>query len=366
MFQIQELKILKSMSFDEAVRLSQKVEHVCREEKVQFTSEFQVLDNDDKVYYKGTFNFGSYDFPNIYHKIKNMANRIKVNKQHQADKLYLLEQIENLTPVEYKKEEKIDKLLINLDRNRVSKLKKWQRKTVYTFGAVGITGFLISGFLFFVQKDSYENALSEGRNQLTQSQELTEKYEVALLGNNAKMISSLESLDKEKLTENQLQILFYEYINKNEFDKAVALFDGDYIQAETMIMTSTISNEQKANKIKAFNDDYPTNEAKYDLAYIEGNWELMLNIKNVTMNVKRSEMKTYALMKVGKVDEAKLELNNNSNEKISEKITKYEVITAEIKTLEEKHNLFVKEKNTDEAKKIEKQLTTKKEELKTL
>lgn len=360
------IRNFEQMSFDEAVRLSHKVEHDCRDEKIQFTSEFQVLDDDNKIYYKGTFEFGSYDFPNIYHKIKSMVNRIKVDKRHQADKLYLLDQIEKLTPAEYKKEEKVDKLLINLDRKKVSKLKRWQRKTVYTLGAVGMTGFLLTGFLFFVQKDSYERALADGRNQLEQSQELKEIYEGAILGDKKEMISNLEKLNNEKLTDNQIQILFFEYISKNEFEKAVELFDGDYIQAETMIITSTLSKEEKKEKITAFNEIYPTNEARYDLAYIEGNWELMLNIQNVTMNVKRSEMKTYALLKVGKIDEAKLELNNNSNDKLSEKITKYEVLTAEIKTLGDKYNLLVKDKKAAEAKELKQQIATKKQELQKL
>ncbi|MGB6408819.1 MAG: hypothetical protein WBF39_15165, partial [Planococcus donghaensis] len=85
-----------------------------------------------------------------------------------------------------------------------------------------------------------------------------------------------------------------------------------------------------------------------------------------TMNVERSEMKTYALIKLGKIDEAKVELNNNSNEELAEKISRYEVLTAEINTLKEQHSLLVKDKKDKEAKKIKSQLDEKNDELKKL
>lgn len=360
------IKNFEKMSFDEAVKISHDVEHVCRDENLKFSSEFQVIGDDDKVYYKGVFDFGSYDYPNIYHKIKNMVNRIKVDKEHQADKLYLLDQIEALTPEEYKKEEKIDKLLINLDQGRISKLKKWQRKTFYGLGAVGIAGFLMSGLLFFVQKDSYESALADGRSQLEQSKELNEIYEIAILGDDNKMMASLEKMSEKELTENQIQILLFDYISNDKFDKAVELLGNDYTKTESMIMTLPMPMEEMKEKITAFNEVYPTNEARFDLAYMEGDWELMMNIENVTMNVKRSSMKTYALMKLGKIDEAKLELNNNNNKRIAEAITKYEILTAEIITLEDKHNLLSKENKEDEAKTIQEEIEAKKKELQSL
>jgi len=360
------LKNFEPMPFREAVKLSHKIEHECRKEKIQFSSEYQVLDDNNKVYYRGIFNFGSYEYPNIYHKIKDMSNRIKVDKQHQADKLYLLEQIEKLTPNEYKKVEKVDKLLVNLDKSQISKLKSWQRKTVYSLAALGLAGSLFTGTSLFIQKGHYEKALADSEKELKQSEKVISIYEGALLGERKEMFAQLEKLDKKKLTDNQIKILFFEYINNNEFQKAVELFGGDYVQAETMIMNSTLSRDVKKAKIQAFNEVYPTNEAKYDIAYIDGNWELMLNIPNVSMNVKRSEMKTYALLKLGKIDEAKLELNNNSNEELSKKITKYEVITAEIKTLEDKYKVLVSERKVNEANTIAQEINNKRHELQNL
>jgi len=205
-----KIKNFELMSFAEAVKLSHKIEHECRKEKEQFTSEFQVLGDNNKVYYRGTFEFGSYEFPNIYHKIKNMANRIKVDKQFQADKLYLLDQIEKLTPEKYKKEEKVDKFLAKVDKSQISKLKGWQRKSVYAIAVLGLTGSLVTGFTYVVQKDNYEKALADSGEELKQSQELIAIYESALMGDKNEMFAKLEQLDKKKLTDNQVQILFLE------------------------------------------------------------------------------------------------------------------------------------------------------------
>lgn len=360
------IKNFEKYAFGDAVAISHEVEHNCREEKIQFSSEFQVLDDNDKIYYKGTFDFGSYDYPNLYHKIKYMVNRIRVAKENQADKLYLLEKIEELTPGELKKDEIVDKLMVNLDRTNVSKLKSWQRKTIYTLGSLGFTAFLALGFVYIAEKGAYEKALDDGRNQIREAKKLSELYEIAILGDKTEMIASLEKLKKDKMTEKQLQILFVQYVENEEFTEAVALFDNDSVQAETMIMNSSIAREVKKDKLTKFNKAYPTNEAKYDLAYIDGDYELMLNVPNVMMTVTRSEMKTYALMKIGKIDEAKIELNNNNNEELANKITEYEVLTAEIKTLQEKNKLLLQDKKVPEAQEIQAQITEKQKELKAL
>lgn len=358
------IKNFEKMTFAEAVQISQEVERTCRDEKINFASEFQVIGEDNRVYYKGLFNFGSYDYPNIYHQIKDMVNRIKVDKKNQDDKLYLLEQLEKLTPDEEKKAEMVDKTLINLDKSRISKFNSWQRKLVYTVGGLSIFGLLTLTSLYFVQQDSYERALESGRNQLKESEKLSQTYETALLENKEEMVVYLEKLDK--LSEKQQRILLNNYFSENAFEKAVQVLDGDYVYTETMILTSDLPQEKKVETITAFNEVYPTNEARYDLAYYSKNYELMLNIPTINMTIERSGMKTYALIKLGKIDEAKAELNNNSSEELDKKIIEFEVLTAEIKTLEDRHNLLVKEKKADESKEVQTQIKAKKEELKAL
>lgn len=352
------------MPFAEAVKVSQEVEQICRDEKKTLTGDFQVIGEDKKVFYRGVFNFGSYDYPNIYHKIKDMVKHIKVDKKDQADKIYLLEQIELLTPDEYKQAEMVDKTLINLDKSRVSKLKSWQRKTAYAVGGGSFAGFLMTGFLFFAQQTSYEKALDDGRNQLKESAALAETYGEALLGNDAEMVHALE--DSSELTEQQQQILVDKYVSENKFEKAVKLLDGDYVKAESLILTSNLPSKEKIAKIKAFHNVYPTNEARYDLAYLQGDYELMLNLKSIHMSVTRSEMKTHALLKLGRVDEAKAELNNNANEELNEKIVQYEIINAEIKTLKDKHDLLVREDKKSEAQKLRNEIEDKRKQIQQL
>lgn len=355
----------EKMPFAEGVKLSQEVERITREEKKKFTSEYQVLDADGTAYYQGQFNFGSYEFANIYHSIMSKSNNIKVKKEHQADKLYLLEQIDLLTPEEYKKEEQIDKTFINLDKSNISRLKNWQRKTIYIVGSLSVIALLMTGFTYFSQQTEYESALQDGRNQLEESKKVSEVYENFILKENENLVAELSTV--AELNENQIKILVNEHVKNDEFEQAVSLLQGDHIQVETLILESNYNGEEKKNKIEAFNEVFPSNEARYDIAYLDEEYELMLNIPNIIMNVKRSEMKTYALIKLGKIDEAKVELNNNSDEDLAEKITKYEVITAEIATLQKQYDLLKKdEKKEKEAKKIKSQLDEKSKELNTI
>lgn len=353
----------KRIDFDEAVKLTHELEMQCRDEKKVISSEFTVISPEtETTFYVGIFNFGSYDYPNIYHQIKVMAQRIKVNKNNQSDKAYLLEQIEVLTPEEFKKKEVIDKTLINLDKSKISKLKKWQRVVLYTFTALTTTAVVVLGVSFFFQKVQYETALADGRKTYEKQEELVKTYETALLGSKDELLKFLE---EKELNENQQLILVDIYLKRNEYEKAVATM-GDPVEVETIILNNDYwqNGEVKIKKLKEFNDLYPTNEARFDIAYFKKEYELMLNLPQINMTAKRSRMKTYALMKLGKIDEAKIELRNNNDDRLKEKIAKYEILQAEIKTLNEKleREKGAKQKNNDEIKKITDELVAKKKE----
>lgn len=322
----------EKIEFGKAVALTHETELEYRENQKTAAVDFFVIGEDGQDLYKGVFNFGSYDYPNIYHQIKHKASKIRVDKEKQADKLYLLEQLEKLTPEEFKKEEKVDRTLVNVDKARISRLKKWQRTSIYALTAfLGATTLLL-GVLYLLQQVQYEQALEEGRGIVKQNEAIIESYEYGLLGEEEAFLASLES--QKDLSENQKRILANVYLEKSEYEKAVQVLD-DTVYVETLIMKNeALTEKEKVEKIKAFNQLYPTNEARFDLAFYEEDYELMMNLQSINMTVERSEMKTYALLKLGKLDEAKAELNNNNSEKLKQKIDSYEVLTAEIKTLE--------------------------------
>lgn len=355
------------LDFDKVVALTHELEMKCRDDKKVMSSEFTVISTEtETTLYVGTFNFGSYDYPNIYHQIKEMSQHIKVDKKNQADKTYLLEQIEKLTPDEYKKEEKIDKTLVNLDKSKISKLKKWQRIVIYSLATLASVGLIVVSLSFVFQKVQYEQALAEGRNVVDQQDELIKNYESALLGEQDELKGYLEG---KQVNDNQKLILVDMYLKANEYEKAVSLM-GDPVEVETYILNSDywVDGKDKLEKLQEFNELYPTNEARFDITFFQKEYELMLELPPVNMAAKRSKMKTYALMKLDKIDEAKAELNNNNDEELKEKLDKYEILKAEISTLTEQ--LDREKEAKEEDKKVIKELTNelneKKEEFETL
>lgn len=356
----EKVENFKHIPFSDAVVLTENVERECRKEKQLFQAEFQITDLNGNVYYRGIFAFGSYDYQNIYHQLHETAPKIKVPKDKEHERQFLLEQIEKLTPAAYKEIEFVDKTFINLEKTNISRFKKWQRTVFYLLASGASIGCLALGFMFNMQQNSFNNELAKEVEKGEINKQLIEHYESALQGNKESYFTYLESLNKEnKLTENQQVLLINEYLVAGAFDKAVSLND-DVIYVETLLLANKgLSDAIKKDKIATFNELYPTNEARFDLAYFEKNYELLLNVENVNMTVQRSEMKTYAYLKLGKVEEAKKELNNNSNSVLSEKIVRYEILAAEVKTLQTRLPLV----SGEEKNEISKQIAAKEQEI---
>lgn len=356
----EKIENFRQIPFSEAVALTENVERECRKEKKSFQAEFQVVDENGNIYYHGIFSFGSYDYQNVYHQVRETAPKIKLPKGEEHERQFLLEQIEKLTPAAYKEIEYVDKTFINLEKTNISKLKKWQRVAFYLLAPAASIGCLAFAFMFNVQQSNFNEQLANEIEKTEINKQLIDHYEAALQGNKDSYLTYLEKLNNDKkLTENQQVLLINEYLIAGAYDKAVELND-DVIYVETLLLANKeISNKEKANKIAAFNELYPTNEARFDLAYFEQNYELLLNVENVNMTVQRSEMKTYALLKLGKVEDAKKELNNNSNSVLSEKIVRYEIIAAEIKTLKTRLDLV----SGKEKEQITEQIAAKEKEI---
>lgn len=326
----------KRIDFEKAVQITQKIELLAREEKENFASEFVITSN-EKDLYKGIFNFGSGNYTNLYHQIKDKVPKIKVKKELQNDKNELLKQIEYIDG-EYKK---IIENSITINPSHVSKLNQWKRKVVYSLLGVTVISSLFMGYLYTTKTSAYEKALIEGKNELKDSENLNQLYETALLNTNKKSLYDTLSSKKE-LNENQKKLVAINFLEKSKYSELMQLFEEDSLKVNNFILSTTLKNKEKITK--DFNEFAPSNEGKFAVAYYDKNYDLLLNIKNVTMNVTRSEMKTYAYLKTNQIELAKSELNNNNNKAIGEKIIKYEGLTAEIDTLKNKAKTLEKNK----------------------
>ena len=333
--QLEHSKIVKfeKIPFPEAVKLSHQIEMEMREKKQKIEGDFYLLeeDNNGEPIYSGTFNFGSYYAPNLFVHIKKKLPVIKTSKEKEKKRLALMADLEELVSDNYKQEENLENAWIrNLDKSKISRLKSWQRRTVYglslffALATVGIFSF------FIIQISSINNDYQALSAQNEEKEEIIDRYAGALLGKKDSLNAYLSDKVKSGLNDNEKRIYASYLADEKKFDQLVEVYDDDPKLAATFI-----SNNKDTEILKEFNEDYPTNEAKYDIAYKDGNYNELLSIENVEMTSTRSEMKTYAYLKTGKIKEAKAELENNNSEDLANKISHFEQLNKAIADINE-------------------------------
>ncbi|MYL39823.1 hypothetical protein [Halobacillus litoralis] len=355
--QLENSKIVKfeKIPFPQAVKLSQELEMEMREKKQEVNGEFYLLEeeNNGEAIYSGTFKFGSYFAPNLFVHIKKKLPVIKTSKEKEKKRLALMAELEELVEEDLKKEEDLDSEIFGkLDKSKVSRLKRWQRRTIYGLGALfALSSIGILAF-FFIQISAFNNeyqALSAEKEKQT---DVIDKYQNALLGEEKTLNEYLSAKKLSNLKSNEKRIYAGYLADEKKFSELVDLYGGDPKLAATFL-----SNNKSVDVLKEFNEDYPTNEAKFDIAYAEEDFNKVLSIQNVEMTTQRSEKKTYAFLKTGNVEEAKAELENNNSDELSEKIAQYEQLNQAIADIN---------KEMDEAKDDKKDdLEEEKEELQT-
>lgn len=357
--QLNHSKIQKyeKIPFDEAVKLSAELEMEMRRNKEKVPGVFSVIDsdNDNEALYAGTFNFGSYFAPNLYMhimknlpKIKRFGNKEKANKQ-----IEFMRQMDNLISDDYKQEEDIDEQLFqNVDKDKISHLKKWQRWTVYVLGLFFAIAFVGTLSFFFIQIAAINADYHAMEKQLSSKEKSNNYYADALLGDEDKLKKYL-STKNNKLTDQEKKLSAMFLANDEEYEKLVQLYNGDAKK-----VANFLSKNAEMDKLKAFNEEYPTNEAKFDIAYADKDYDKALSIDNYDVTPERSKKKTYAFLKTGKLDEAKKELENNNDEDLQKKVTKYEDLDKKINDLNDKiknDSKKDKRKHKKEKEKLEKE-----------
>ncbi|MYL43971.1 hypothetical protein [Virgibacillus salexigens] len=356
--QLEHSKIQKfeKIPFPEAVKLSHEIEMECRENKKELSSEFRILGENNEELYIGYPVFGSYHAPNLFIHIKRHLPVIKADKEKEKKRLALMSEMEELISDEYKQEEELEQdKFRNLDQSKISHLKKWQRRTIYGVGGFFALAFAGVSSFFFLQIASFNTDFTELKAEASNKEEVINHYETALLGDNEALKKYLATKEKE-LDTGEKQIYASYLANENEFDKLVGLYDDD-----PKLVASYLSDNKDIKVLKAFNEAYPTNEAKFDIAYADKNYNEVVAIENIEMTTDRSEKKTYAHLKTGKLEEAKKELENNNNKELAEKVNRYEELEKKITQLNE--DIDNVKGDDDDAKKKRKKLEDQRNDL---
>lgn len=341
------IKKFERMDFVDAVAQSAILEQKYREDKIKVNGDFYLIEkeSDGTALYTGTFIFGSHYAPNLYIHIKKKLEEIKMNKQQQRDRIELIAKMEDGLPDIYKKEEVIENAhLLNLDVSRISKLKKWQRRSIYAL--TGLLGFAFVGTVFYMVMTiaQYDVAYNKERQTVAAQEKTLEIYEQGLLGNKNEMLDYFNE-NQKNLTDEEKKIYAGLLLEDKKFKEVVGLYNNDLGYIATMI-----SNRGDINTLKEFHKDFPSKESSFDIFYADKKYKELLALKDVDMTVKRSEMKTYALMKTGKLEEAKAELSNNNNDDLKGKLTEYEKLSKEIKEFNEAIKIAKDSKKDKEVK----------------
>ncbi|WP_080871787.1 hypothetical protein [Oceanobacillus timonensis] len=319
----------EKIPFKEAVTLTNEIEMEMRPKKKVLSGDFYLIrDEDNETVYSGTFNFGSKFAPNLFIHIKKNLPKIRTSKEKEKQRLLLIEEMEEQTEEAYKQEEDLsDDDLSNLDKSKISHLKRWQRRTVYGVGLFFALAFLGCLTFFMIQVASFQNEYNQVQANSEEQEILLSNYEKALLDDREDLITYLS--EKEELTEEQRMIYANHLVNNEQYEELVNLFDEDPILALSYLTQVT----DDIATVEAFNEAYPTSEGEFEIAYANNNYKDLLAIEDVEMNVERSKKKTYALLKTGNIEDARAELENNNDEELSNKIDEYASLTEQIEEL---------------------------------
>lgn len=328
------IETFEKIPFPEAVALTQKLEMQCREEKIKIDSDFYLLDEDEnrnqpqEEIYSGHFSFGSYFAPNLYIHIKKSFNSMRLNKEQQKAKLILMAKMEDGLKEEYKQEEKVDdSKMVNLDPSRISNLKKWQRRSLYALSGIFAVVMVALFYFLFSQIASFNHQYKALEKKNKEQEKHIEIYQDAMLGSNKELTAFLQK-NESSLSQKEKEVYAKSLLEKKDFDQLVALFKSKGAAA------TYIFNYGQPKTLEEFSAEYPTNEAKFDIAFENKKYKEVTEIKDVMMNQTRSKKRTYALMKIGQIDEAKLELENNNDKELTEKVEKYEQLSSDIRDLD--------------------------------
>ncbi|WP_139186011.1 hypothetical protein [Alteribacillus bidgolensis] len=346
--------------FAEAVALSQEMEMEMREKEEKVESYFYVIDTEfEEEMYEGAFVFGSLQAPNLFIHIKNHLPKIRMNKEKEKIRLAFITEMEELIDDQYKVQEHIEKQE-NVDGDKVSHLKKWQRRCIYGLaGLFAVTTVAVFAF-FFTQVGSINQEYQTLANQVDERERLIEYYEEALLDDTDPIKEYYSTQNSNELSTNERNIYAGYLADEEDFEALNTLFSDDH-----GLVVDFLSMHKDEDVLQAYHEAYPTNEGEFDLAFADEDYETVVSLENVEVTNRRSEMRSYAFLKLGNVERAQEELERSESAELEELVERYVQLESEIEALDQEIDGLDKD-DEEEIESLEEEKAERQEKLESL
>ncbi|MFS0788848.1 hypothetical protein ABC345_21020 [Shouchella sp. 1P09AA] len=358
-----KIKKHERIPFPQAVELSEEIEMEMREKGEKIDSYFYVIDTEfDEEMYEGSFTFGAYEAPNLFMHIKGRLPKIRVNKEKEKIRLGFIAEMEELVEERFKIEEDFDPKEKNVDWDKVSRLKTWQRKTVYGLtGFFAIATFAVSGY-FFTQLANINQSYQVTVASAEEHEEVKDYYEEALLGNHEGLKSYLETMPNDQMSNSERNLYAGYIADTGEFEQVNSLFGDDH----SLVANFLVMNKE-VEILRAYHEEFPTNEGAFDLAYTDANYEEAVQVEDFEVTQERSRKRANAFLQLDNPSQAEEELSRHgATEEQSGVLNQYTSIQNQIDEINEEIDGLDDEDDEDEINDLEEDRTQLQEELNNL
>ncbi|WP_404900496.1 hypothetical protein PV791_05485 [Priestia filamentosa] len=332
-----EVLTFQKISFREACERTHELERKYRQQEKIASIDFHVLNEENQELYAGTYQLGSHFAMNLLDHIKKQLSKMNLKPQQEAIKQFFLKKLYHEVPyrlhpeaIEFPEEGEAESTLVTGTSSKggyTSKLSRLHRKMIYGGSALSVLLLSIGCWTTVSASQQQSDEVVQLQQKLREEEKLTNLYETALLGDTEKAIEQLSKEKGKQDSKVQQEVYMGLLLEEKKYKEAVKV--GGKKKVEDRLL-----EKGDVQQLKAFQELFPSATGTFDVAYLEQRWEDVLSQKGVRMTEKRQRMKGYALLRTGKVEEAKKQVNHLQDERIHQKIKQYEQVHQEIKDLQ--------------------------------
>jgi hypothetical protein len=348
-----EVPAFQKFSFQEACEKTHELERQYRQRGKIVSIDFHVLNEEKQELYAGTYQLGSRFAMNLLDHIKKQLAQMKLNPEQEAAKKSFLKKLYNEVPyrlhpeaIEFPEKEEAESTLTSGTPSKggyISKLSHLHRKMIYGGSALSVLLLSIGCWTTVSASQQQSEKITQLEHQVKEKEDLTSLYEKAILGDTEKAIQQLSKEKGNKDSQVNQDVYMSLLLEEKEYKEAVKV--GGEQKVEDRLL-----EKGDVQSLKTFLESFPSSTGTFDVAYLEQRWEDVLSQKEVRMTEKRQRMKGYALLRTGKVEEAKKQVNHLQDQRIHEKIKQYEQVQQEIQDLQKQIEEEQQKDSKDEGK----------------